>query len=127
MEARRKALEVKAEKLNNEKTDLIEMNNKLLDKVLEEKHRARECRTNWNIECNAQEHKIKEQDMEMRELKRTLNEAEEGLRIQESNDRLNPLALATVGDNKEEKDPKKVIEVEKVMVKVEEEVDVEDN
>ncbi|KAL3519013.1 hypothetical protein ACH5RR_021602 [Cinchona calisaya] len=77
MEAHRKALEARVENLNIEKNALDEVINKLLDKVLEERHQTHECRINWNTECSAQEHKIKEQDMEERELKRKLMEAKE--------------------------------------------------
>ncbi|KAL3535261.1 hypothetical protein ACH5RR_003722 [Cinchona calisaya] len=132
MEAHRKALKAMVEKLNNGKTALDKVNNKLLDKVLEERHRTQECRINWNTKCSAQERKIKEQDMEIRELKRKLMEAEERvlevnmelclinieLRIQELNDHLNPPAPAN--DDEVEKDPEEVIEVE-------ENVDVEHN
>ncbi|KAL3533551.1 hypothetical protein ACH5RR_007072 [Cinchona calisaya] len=77
IEAYRKALEAKIEKLNNEKAALDEVNNKLMDKVLEERHQTHEYRTNRNFECNVQEHNIKEQDMAIRELKRKLMEVEE--------------------------------------------------
>ncbi|KAL3530197.1 hypothetical protein ACH5RR_009519 [Cinchona calisaya] len=77
MKAHRKALEARVEKLSNEKTALDEVNNKLLDKVLEERQRTHEYRINWNSECCKQERKIRKQDMEIRELTRKLMEVEE--------------------------------------------------
>ncbi|KAL3520594.1 hypothetical protein ACH5RR_018743 [Cinchona calisaya] len=136
MEAHRKALEARVEKLNNEKTALDEVNNKLLDNVLEERHRTHECRINWNTECSAQECQIKEQDMEIRELKMNSKDFSETevnmelrlmnieLRIQELNDHLNPSVPAPANDNEVEEDPEEVLEEEE---EVEEEVGVEDN
>ncbi|KAL3513084.1 hypothetical protein ACH5RR_025801 [Cinchona calisaya] len=136
MEAHRKALEARVEKLINEKTTLDEVNNKLLDKVLEERQRTHECRINWSTEYSKQERKIREQDMEIRELKRKLMEITEAemnmelrlmnieLRIQELNDHLNPPVPALANDDEVKEDPEEVLDVDE---EIEEEVDVEDN
>ncbi|KAL3535498.1 hypothetical protein ACH5RR_003959 [Cinchona calisaya] len=77
MEVHRKALEARVEKLSSERTALDEVNNKLLDKVVEERQQTHKCRINWNTKCSTQECKIREQDKEIRELKRKLMVAEE--------------------------------------------------
>ncbi|KAL3504021.1 hypothetical protein ACH5RR_033862 [Cinchona calisaya] len=99
MEAHRKALEVRVEKLNNEKTTLDEVDNKLLDKVLEERHQTHECRINKNTECSAQECKIKERDTKIRELKRKLMEAEKGVLGEVELSKKTKLSLKELHDN----------------------------
>ncbi|KAL3537444.1 hypothetical protein ACH5RR_000810 [Cinchona calisaya] len=58
------------EVLKKEKKALEKIKDKLLDRIIEEKQRVEWCKGNWDKECTTFGRKIKEQEDDIRELKR---------------------------------------------------------
>ncbi|KAL3525055.1 hypothetical protein ACH5RR_013427 [Cinchona calisaya] len=117
IEAYRKALAGKIEKLTNEKISLDEVNNKFLDRVMEKKHQAHdETELSKKIKLSLKEVqdnvvlRIVEAEVNMK-----LHIINIELRIQELNEGFYPPAPIP-GSDEENEDPKEVVEELKEIV-----------
>ncbi|KAL3528096.1 hypothetical protein ACH5RR_012752 [Cinchona calisaya] len=85
-------LNLTIEALRKEKETTERMNEKLLDRIVEEKQRIQWYRNDWDKECVVLRKRIREQEEEMKELKRQRDVAEvkneSGKRLQGVNNRL---------------------------------------
>ncbi|KAL3515323.1 hypothetical protein ACH5RR_022225 [Cinchona calisaya] len=85
-------LNLTIEALRKEKETTERMNEKLLDRIVEEKQRIQWYRNDWDKECVVLRKRIREQEEEIKELKRQRDVAEvkneSGKRLQGVNNRL---------------------------------------